>query len=214
MGSMMNEEAIKPPSITHNNSDLSFYACYLAGGYERWLDVEELYLKAFELAPARLSWRTRPDLPDYKKCNRIFEVNDPSRGKNLQRLILKRGKYQCKLSEEGYAWCLQYASILQSLYKSGVVPTAAVQEASRMIRNLEKTEAFKKFINSGKIESPLWELAESFQCMVDSDEGVWVGRFDQMTVFAENNDREDVLQFVKLSRQIVLNGLDGEISHD
>ena len=214
MGSMMNGEAIKPPSVVHNNSDLSVYACYLAGGYERWLDVEELYLKAFELAPARLSWRTRPDLPDYKKCNRIFEVSDPTRGKNLQRLILKRGKYQCKLSDEGYAWCLQYASILQSLYKGGVVPTAAVQEASRVIRNLEKTEAFKKFIKTGKIESPRWELAEAFQCIVDSDEVVWIGRFDQMIVLAENNGREDVLQFVGLARQRVLKDADGENSND
>ena len=210
----MNSEAIKPPSIVHNNSDLSVYACYLAGGYERWLDVEELYLKAFELAPARLSWRTRPDLPDYKKCNRIFEVGDPTRGKNLQRLILKRGKYQCKLSEEGYAWCEQYSLVLQSLYKGGVVPTAAVQEASRVIRNLETTEAFMKFKTTGKIESPIWELAESFQCMVDSDESVWVGRFDQMTVLAQNNNREDVLQFIELSRQRVLKDADAEKSHD
>ena len=210
----MNSEAVKPPSIVHNNSDLSVYACYLAGGYERWLDVEELYLKAFELAPARLSWRTRPDLPDYKKCNRIFEVSDPTRGKNLQRLILKRGKYQCKLSDEGYAWCMQYASILQSLYKGGVVPTAAVQEASRMIRNLEKTEAFKKFSKTGNIESPLWELAEAFQCMVDSGDVVWAGRFDQMTVLAQNNYREDVLQFIELSRQRVLKDADAEHSHD
>ena len=210
----MNDEAIKPPAIAHNNSDLTVYACYLAGGYERWLDVEELYLKAFELAPARLSWRTRPDLPDYKKCNRIFEVSDPTHGRNLQRLILKQGKYQCKLSEEGYEWCKQYASILQSLYKSGVVPTAAVQEASRMIRNLEKTEAFKKFIKTGNIELPRWELAETFQCMVDSDDSVWIGRFDQMTVLAENNDREDVLRFVQLSRQKVLKDTEEGNKHD
>jgi hypothetical protein len=214
MESKMNSEAIKPPSVVHNNSDLSVYACYLAGGYERWLDVEELYLKAFELAPARLSWRTRPDLPDYKKCNRIFEVSDPTRGKNLQRLLLKRGKYQCKLSDEGYAWCMKYASILQSLYKGGVVPTAAVQEASRMIRNLEKTEAFKKFSKTENIDSPLWELAEAFQCMVDSDDVVWAGRFDQMTVLAQNNYREDVLQFIELSRQRVLKDPDAEKSHD
>ena len=199
----MNHEAIKPPSITHNNSDLTVYACYLAGGYERWLDVEELYLKAFALAPSRLSWRTRRDLPDYKKCNRIFEASDPTRGKNLQQLILKQGKYKCKLSEEGYAWCKQYETVLRSLYKGGVVPTAAVQEASRTIRYVEKTDAFKKFINSGTVESPLWELAETFQCMVDSDKSVWLGRFDQLTVFSETNGREDLQRFVQLARLTV-----------
>lgn len=201
---MVNDEAIKPPSIAHNNSDLTVYACYLAGGYERWLDVEELYLKAFELAPARLSWRTRPDLPDYKKCNRIFEVSDPTRGKNLQKLILRQGKYMCKLSEEGYAWCKQYETILQSLYTGGVVPTAALQEASRTIRNVEKTDGFKKFIKTGAVESPLWELAETFQCMVDSKKSVWLGRFDQLIVFAEKNGREDIQRFVQLARQKVV----------
>ena len=197
---MNNNEAIAPPSITHNNSDLTVYACYLAGGYERWLDVEELYLKAFELAPARLSWRTRPDLPDYKKCNRIFEVSDPTRGKHLQRLVLKQGKYMCKLSEEGYAWCIKYESVLQSLYKGGVVPSAAVQEASRLIRYVENTDGFKKFRLSGAVEAPLWELAETFQCMVDSEESVWIGRFDQLLVFAEKNRRDDIKKFVQLAR--------------
>ena len=207
---MSDDEAIKPPSITHNNSDLTVYACYLAGGYERWLDVEELYLKAFELAPARLSWRTRPDLPDYKKCNRIFEVSDPTRGKNLQRLVLKQGKYMCKLSEEGYAWCNQYESILQSLYKGGVVPTAAVQEASRLIRYVENTDGYKKFMSSGTVDSPLWELAESFQCMVDSEESVWIGRFDQLVAFAEKNGRDDIKKFVQMARIRVLKKQDGQ----
>lgn len=201
--------AAKPPSITHNNSDLTVYACYLAGGYERWLDVEELYLKAFELAPARLSWRTRPDLPDYKKCNRIFEVGHLDRKKNLQKLILKRGKHRCKLSKEGFEWCKKYETVLQTLYKGGSVPTAAVQEASRTIRYVEKTDAFKNFVKSGKVESQLWELAEAFQCMVDSDEGVWIGRFDQVNVFAELNGRKDVLRFVQLSQKKFVRDLKG-----
>lgn len=214
MESLMNSEAVKPPSLVHNNSDLTIYACYLAGGYERWLDVEELYLKAFELAPARLSWRTRPDLPDYKKCAKaLAEVEDPKRSERVG-LLQKQGKYMRKLSANGFAWCKKYESVLESLYKGGVVPTAAVQEASRMIRNLEKTEAFKKFSKTGNLESPLWELAEAFQCMVDSDDGVWVGRFDQMTVLAQNNKRVDVLQFIELSRQKVLKDADAENSHD
>ena len=205
---MKDDEAIGPPSITHNNSDLTVYACYLAGGYERWLDVEVLYLKAFELAPSRLSWRTRPDLPDYKKCNRIFEVSDPTGKKNLQRLILKQGKYLCKLSEEGYAWCRQYETVLETLYRGGVVPTATVQEASRMIRYVEKTDAFKQFTKSGIVESPMWELAETFKCMVDSDKSIWLGRFDQLDVYSERNGREDLRRFVQLTRQKVINEIE------
>ena len=207
---MSDNEAIKPPSITHNNSDLTVYACYLAGGYERWLDVEELYLKMFELAPNRLGWRTRSDLPDYKKCAKALqELEDPKRSDHLG-LLLKQGPYTRKISEAGYMWCKRYENVLHSLYSSGVVPTAAVQEVSRLIRYVENTDGFKKFRLSGSVESPIWELAETFQCMVDSEESVWIGRFDQLVAFAEKNGRDDVKKFVQMARIRVLKKQEGQ----
>ena len=73
----LNSEQLRPPSEQHNNADLIVWALHLCGGAERWVDVEELYLKAFELAPARLSWRTREDLPDYKKCAKALQEGHP-----------------------------------------------------------------------------------------------------------------------------------------
>ena len=37
------------------------------------MDVEEIYLKCFEIAPARLGWRTRPEIPDYKKISKALQ---------------------------------------------------------------------------------------------------------------------------------------------
>ena len=37
-----------------SNSELFVWALYLLGGAERDVDVEEIYLKCFEIAPARL----------------------------------------------------------------------------------------------------------------------------------------------------------------
>lgn len=67
------DRAVKAPSGTHNNSDLLVWACYQCGGFDRWIEVEELYLNAFELALARLAWRTRGNLPDYKKCAKALQ---------------------------------------------------------------------------------------------------------------------------------------------
>ncbi len=62
-----------PPSDQPNNQDVFVWALYLLGGADRGVDVEEIYLKCFELAPARLGWRTRPDLPDYKKASKALQ---------------------------------------------------------------------------------------------------------------------------------------------
>ena len=59
----------EPPSSIPNNQDVFVWALYLLGGADQDVDVEAIYLKCFELAPARLAWRTRPDLPDYKKIS-------------------------------------------------------------------------------------------------------------------------------------------------
>ena len=59
-----------PPSDTANNQDVFLWALYVLGGADRDVDVEDIYLKCFEMAPARLGWRTQPQLPQYKKLRR------------------------------------------------------------------------------------------------------------------------------------------------
>ena len=204
---MNQPQSVSPPSLTHNNTDLTVFACYCAGGYERWLDVEELYLKAFELAPSRLSWRTRPDIPDYKKCARIFEVGDPQSSRNMQSLIMKEGRYKCKLSEEGFKWCQKYETVLRNLYQENVVPAAATQDSSRLIRYVEKTDSFLKFKADGKVDPQIWQIAEALQCMIDSSLQVWMGRFDQLIASALINGRQDIESFARSARTIVTSEL-------
>lgn len=62
-----------PPSVEANNQDVFIWALYLLGGADRDVDVENIYLKSFELTPARLGWRTRPDPPDYKKTAKALQ---------------------------------------------------------------------------------------------------------------------------------------------
>jgi len=88
---VLSDITVRAPSGNHNNDDLLVWALHLLGGAERWVDVEELYLKAFELAPARLSWRTRPDLPDYKKCAKALQAVESPKGSNHHGLLAKNG---------------------------------------------------------------------------------------------------------------------------
>jgi hypothetical protein len=170
------------------------------GGYERWVDVEELFLKAFELGPNRLAWRTRPDLPDYKKCAKALqEVEDPKRSDHLG-LFLKNGKYTRKLSEEGLKWCESYRSILAHLYGGGYVRSQSSSEAGRLISGVDRSEAFKHFLSTGKVSAEIWLIADALQCLPNSSRAVFMARLDGLQVAATHNGRTEIVEFVRLLR--------------
>ncbi len=201
---MSGQRPVKAPSSEHNNADLLVWACYVLGGYENWVDVEDLYLKAFELGPNRLGWRTHPEIPDYKKCAKALqEVEDPKRSDHLG-LFLKQGRYIRKLSDEGLAWCTSYRSLLESLYGGGYVPSQSVSEMGRIIAAVDRSEAFREFTNSGSVGVELWLLADALQCLPNSDWVVWMARLDALRVAAEQNGRDDIAAFVLCVRDRVL----------
>jgi hypothetical protein len=192
-----------PPSTDHNNADLLVWACYVAGGFERWIDVEELYLKAFELGPNRLAWRTRSDLPDYKKCAKALqEVEDPTRSDHLG-LFLKQGRYTRKLSDQGLEWCNIYSSLLKGLYGGGCVPSQSTSDMGRIIVALEKSDAYRYYARTGEMDIQLWELADALQCLSNSELSVWMARFDRLTLAVKQNGRDDLAVFVDKARKRV-----------
>lgn len=194
---------VRAPSTDHNNADLLVWACFVAGGYEQWLDVEELYLKAFELGPNRLGWRTRPDIPDYKKCAKALqEVEDPKRSDHLG-LLLKNGQYTRKLSDAGLEWCKAYTPLLEQLYGGGYVPAQSTSEMARVLSGVTDSDAFRHFKSDGNLEVELWQLADALQCLPGSTLAVWMARLDRLRVAAEQHNREDVLGFIGQARDRV-----------
>lgn len=194
---------VTPPSTSHNNADLLVWACHVLGGYERWIDVEELYLKAFELGPNRLGWRTRADIPDYKKCAKALqEVEDPKRSDHLG-LLLKQGQYTRKLSDDGFEWCTRYRTLLESLYGGGYVPSQIGSEMRRVVTALEKSAAFRHYAKTKTLDMEMWELADALQCLPTSSQDIWMARLDRLRIAAEQNGRRDIVNFVDDARSRV-----------
>lgn len=189
------ERLVKAPSATHNNSDLLVWACYQCGGFDRWIDVEELYLKAFELAPTRLAWRTRGDLPDYKKCARALQqLEDPKLSDHLG-LLAKQTQHLRKLTPAGKEWCEKYRDALVSLYGGGAVPAAPTQDPARLLRHIESTAAFSHFKRTGAVDCEIWQIAEALRCLADSSQSVWMARIDAVASAAERMARADAIEF-------------------
>lgn len=179
------------------------WACFAAGGEDHWLDVEDIFHKAYELAPSRMSWRTREDIADKLKCAKALQAIEHPTKSQHSGLLLRRGEYKRKLSVKGRDWCEQHRKMLERLYGSAQVPAASTQDASRTIRHLESSEVFKRFRTKTELVCERWELAESLNCMVDSDLPVWIARLDRLTAAAKANSRRDVVDFVNAARLLV-----------
>lgn len=197
---VLSDITVRAPSGNHNNDDLLVWALHLLGGAERWVDVEELYLKAFELAPARLSWRTRPDLPDYKKCAKALQAVESPKGSNHHGLLAKNGSYERRLTIDGLRWCEEHQEQLSHLYLGGVVPSAAPQDDARRIRSLTNSDAFRLWTDTGELTCQLGELADAFRCLADSPMATWQARLSEHTLAAERNGNDKLTAFINAAR--------------
>jgi len=195
---------IDPPSFDANNNDLLVWSLFLLDGAEKWVDVESIYLKAFELGPARLSWRTRADIPDYKKVSKALQSVEAS-GNRWHQLLEKRGPYERKLSLAGQDWCRKYNDQLTNLYSgSTVVRSAPTQLAGRRVRDVESSDLFQRWCLDRTIDLPEHELAVVFRCLPGSARSTWIVRFDETMVASQRNGNTDVADFVNTAREFIL----------
>ena len=84
-----------------NNQDALVWALWLLGGADRDVDVEDIYIKCFEIAPARLGWRTRPEIPDYKKTSKALQSVE---SKELPGLLHRTHALRRRLTNAGVEW--------------------------------------------------------------------------------------------------------------
>ena len=99
-----------PASGVPNNQDVFVWALFQLGGAEHDVDVEAIFLRSFDLAPARLGWRTRPDLPDYKKAAKALQSVE---SKTHVGLVHRTSPYLRRLTTAGTVWVEQNRSILE-----------------------------------------------------------------------------------------------------
>lgn len=189
-----------PPSKTASNPDLLIWCLYLLGGSDKFVDIEDLFLKIFEVAPARLSWRTRPDIPDYKKCsNALQSVENPNRS-DYTTFLIKNGLYLRKLSLAGSAWCEKHKPHLNKLYSHGTVPSTNIQDDGKLIRTIEYSDLYLTYLKNPSSELSVYSIADLFRCMPDANAAIWAARLDFAENAAKRNDKETIQIFIKACR--------------
>ena len=205
----MNKKPVRtdPPSESPNNQDALVFALYLLGGADKDVDVEDMFLKCHELAPARLSWRTRPDLPDYKKVSKALQSVEASTHVGL---FHHTNQYARRLTLDGNRWVETYISILERVYSKAPVQASKntnMHERKRHeIKNSQVWVLFKESPANIGIE----DFASVLQCSAASSQTTWASRVHDVKRAADVLQDQELMQFAQLVELRVLEGEDNK----
>ena len=201
----MNKKPVRtdPPSESPNNQGALVFALYLLGGADKDVDVEDMFLKCHELAPARLSWRTRPDLPDYKKVSKALQSVEASTHVGL---FHHTNQYARRLTLDGNRWVETYISILERVYSKAPVQASKntnMHERKRHeIKNSQVWVLFKESPANIGIE----DFASVLQCSAASSQTTWASRVHDVKRAADVLQDQELMQFAQLVELRVLEG--------
>lgn len=192
-----------PPSPEANNQDVFVWALYLLGGADKDVGVEDVCLKCFEIAPARFSWRTHPELPDGVKGLKALSVAE---NKTHVGLILRPNKFNCRLTLEGIKWVEAYRAILEKIYSKGIVQASkTTNQHERRRHELKKSDAWAKFLIDPKTVE-ISDAAAALQCSAASPMSVWSGRVNDLRRTGDLLSDESILNFADFVEAYFISG--------
>jgi len=192
-----------PPNDTANNQDVFLWALYILGGADRDVDVEDIYLKCFELAPARLGWRTKPEIPDYKKTSKALQSVEATTHVGL---IHRPHQYSRRLTIEGSAWVEAYKGILERVYsKQPVAASTNTNMHERTRQAIKESTSWRVFENDPN-QLDVADLAALLRCTATSPQETWKSRILDVKRAAELLQDESLADFARAIEFKVVKG--------
>ena len=179
-----------PPSTQPNNQDVFIWALYVLGGADGEIDVEDIYIKAFELAPARLGWRTHPEIPDYKKTTKALQSVE---AKTHVGLVHKTHSNARRLTAKGVEWVERYRGVFEQTYSAGPVAAAKTNIHEKRRKALMETAAWREWRTSGGID--LTTLSDALKCQPGSPDSIWRSRAEEIARAGQVLQDESLREF-------------------
>jgi hypothetical protein len=196
---MTNEVRTAPPSGDANNTDVFMWAVYLLGGESKLVDVEDIYFKAFELAPLRLGWRTRPDIPNFKKTAKALQEIE---AKSHLGLLQKMGPNYRRLTPAGVEWIESYKEVLGRIYtSSNTVQAPSNSEIMRQHREIRSSEVWGLWASGKKLN--LSYLANVLNCSKASPLSIWQDRLADLNEVVRISKDIEMLKFAEEAKELI-----------
>jgi hypothetical protein len=182
-----------------DNPDIIPLALHELGGVGEFIDVEDIFLRCFEIAPERFRWR-KHNLPNYKtlsKALRDFEGDHPG-------LLLKtEDGLSRQLSGDGVEWVRSRTTDYAQLRSQPGSNPPTRRREYKILNEFAEHKAMKLFMEGKKPSLVKYEVADMLLCSPDSPSAVWMERYETYRSAAQDAGRPDIvgfLEFLKSSR--------------
>jgi hypothetical protein len=175
------------------NWEVFLWGLSLLNGDAEFVDVEDVFIRCFELAPKRFSWRTRP-IPDYKKCSKALR---DAEARTPELLVKTRDGLRRRLTVEGQQW-VSSTQHRMSAVASGAqkVKEPRSRPQSRLLADVERSDLFREWSTTRAVVAEKWRFAELLRCAPDSSYQIWRDRLQVLRSAAHHAENNNVLEFL------------------
>jgi hypothetical protein len=182
-----------------NSEEIILWALYDLGGAEQFVDVEDVFIRAFELAPKRLCWRTRPELINFKTCS----LAEGALGRQTPKLLIKQGDYMRKISVDGLKWIEEnFDRLAEELAKDRVVRATRRRSTSKLLTQVQRSPVYTNWLRTQEITGEKWRVAELLRCSPDNASSIFQDRITTLQSVAYAAGHAEVMKFLdELSSQ-------------
>jgi hypothetical protein len=177
-----------------SNPELIVYCVYRCGGVGRFVEVEDVYVEAFKVAPSRFGWRTR-GTPSDKAASAA--LRDAARGRRLSNglLLFSPNSYGVQLSAEGVAWVRERLAAFEALVETKA-PAGFERASQRHLIALERSELAQAYAAGGDVTATRARFADLLRLTPDADGRAWRERLETYRSTAQQAERRMPLQFL------------------
>lgn len=181
-----------PLRTSIGNGEIIGLALYQLGGAGEFVDVEDIFLRSYELAPKRFSWRTRP-FPNYKTLYKALV--DLERAKP-EALLKTSDGLKRQLSAHGVGWVRSRLTVLDLVLGQSTGGMSVRRPAQRLLNELAASATVQDFLSGGQPALTRYQAADLLIAAPDSPPEVWVERLAIYKSAAEGAGRDEIKSFL------------------
>lgn len=179
------------------NAEVVAFAMYDLGGTGEYVDVEDLFMRCFELAPKRFAWRTRA-FPNYKTLYQALV--DLERGHGAFLMSTEDGLGR-QLSAAGVLWVRDRLDLFRSALNQPSEGMSVRRPGMRLLNELSAAPVVRRFLAGERLELSRYEAADLLIASPDSPPSVWRERMATYMSAAEAAGRPEIQEFLMSLQQ-------------
>lgn len=182
-----------------DNPELMALALYYCGGVGEFVDVEDVFVKAYELAPDRFGWRSK-EIPNYKSLSKALRDLE---GKYPDFTIRTKDGLSRQLTAEGVHWVTGNEQRLGRSAREPQTNPATRRPTQRLLNELRDSSLVQAYIGGSEPELTRYNLAEVLLLTPDSPAESWRERLEALRAAATAANRHDLVTFLEAAREWV-----------